>query len=257
MAVDEAILNSFLKGISSPTLRFYRWSPASVSLGYNQIPSDVLTDFALNSGKAPFVRRITGGESIFHGFDLSYSIICRKENLGLSDSVKESFKQLTGFILNAYRDLGLSVNYFCDGVPFDHSGGSNICFARTRGFDISCGGKKLGGNAQKRMKNVIFQHGSVPFEIKKDRMKEIYRQDIQKESGFTCLNEALGREITEKELTGVLTRSFERTFSAALVPGVLDNYEQADAEQLARGKYVSKDWNHTAQAVPTVKGIHE
>ncbi len=38
-----------------------------------------------------------------------------------------------------------------------------FCFAGKETFDILIDGKKIGGNAQRRLKNVIFQHGSIPI----------------------------------------------------------------------------------------------
>ena len=36
MALDEALLLAVANGKSSPVLRFYRWQPATVTLGYAQ-----------------------------------------------------------------------------------------------------------------------------------------------------------------------------------------------------------------------------
>src|SRR5260370_7538055 len=41
MAVDEALLDGVAAGIAPPTLRFYEWAPACLSLGYFQ-PFDVV-----------------------------------------------------------------------------------------------------------------------------------------------------------------------------------------------------------------------
>ena len=41
MAIDEAILNAVAEGASPPTLRFFAWDPATLSLGYGQPSADV------------------------------------------------------------------------------------------------------------------------------------------------------------------------------------------------------------------------
>ena len=63
-----------------------------------------------------------------------------------------------------------------------------------------CQGKKLGGNAQKRTKDIIFQHGSIPL-----------KSDKRPFSGH-ALNE-FGINLTEDEAKKLLKQSFIETFS--------------------------------------------
>ncbi len=73
MARDEAILACVGEGSSPPTLRFYRWDPPTISLGYFQAISDyeALADPA---GSLAVVRRLTGGGAILHDRELTYSL---------------------------------------------------------------------------------------------------------------------------------------------------------------------------------------
>src|SRR5215471_8932708 len=67
MAIDEALLDYS----TYPSIRFYGWRRPSVSFGY-------FADFAQVERETPaqeFVRRWTGGGSVPHGQDLTYSII--------------------------------------------------------------------------------------------------------------------------------------------------------------------------------------
>ncbi|MFN2475807.1 MAG: octanoyltransferase, partial [Chthoniobacterales bacterium] len=67
MAVDEALLE-FAR---EPSLRFYGWRQASLSFGY-------FGSFKSVAGHQPhreIVRRWTGGGTVFHGGDLTYSLI--------------------------------------------------------------------------------------------------------------------------------------------------------------------------------------
>ena len=57
MAADEVLLESAVAGVAS--LRFYTWTPATVSLGYFQ-PVRVRDDDA-RLAALPFVRRPSGG----------------------------------------------------------------------------------------------------------------------------------------------------------------------------------------------------
>lgn len=62
MALDEALLDWHSKGLIPPTIRFYGWNPATLSIGYFQkvekeINLDKVEEYALG-----FVRRPTGDE---------------------------------------------------------------------------------------------------------------------------------------------------------------------------------------------------
>ena len=113
MAIDEALLREYEKGNTPPTIRFYRWEP-SISLGYFQKAKNVLNLENCSKFNTPFVRRITGGEAIFHENDLSYSIVLSEKDLDLPRSIKDNFKILTMFIVNAYKSLGIKAKFFSD-----------------------------------------------------------------------------------------------------------------------------------------------
>src|SRR5436190_23090463 len=71
MAVDEALLiNAAERGTA--TLRFYRWSEPTLSLGYFQRCDDRHQHAA--SRECAIVRRQTGGGAILHDRELTYSI---------------------------------------------------------------------------------------------------------------------------------------------------------------------------------------
>src|SRR2546423_5590703 len=73
MAIDEAILESVGAGHAPPTLRFYSWQPACLSLGYAQHIRDADLD-RLRANGWGLVRRPTGGRAILHTDELTYSI---------------------------------------------------------------------------------------------------------------------------------------------------------------------------------------
>ena len=109
------------------------------------------------------VRRPTGGGAIFHNKDLSYSIICDADIIGERLSVQDTYKKLCYFLVLSYRELGFDA-CFADGVIKKHPK-ADFCFAGIEKFDILINGRKIGGNAQKRCRKIIFQHGSIPFNM--------------------------------------------------------------------------------------------
>jgi lipoyl(octanoyl) transferase len=72
MAVDEALAESVRAG-GAPVLRFYRWSPACLSLGRNQ-PADGYDRDRIRRRGVEVVRRPTGGRAVLHHRELTYSV---------------------------------------------------------------------------------------------------------------------------------------------------------------------------------------
>ncbi len=71
MALDEVLLTEAAdKGIAS--LRFYQWTPATLSLGYFQAADDRRQHQP--SREAPLVRRASGGGALVHDQEITYSL---------------------------------------------------------------------------------------------------------------------------------------------------------------------------------------
>src|SRR5436309_15503883 len=67
MAIDEALLGY----ATVPSIRFYRWQSPALSFGYFGRFAEV----ASYAHERNLVRRWTGGGIVFHGDDLTYSIV--------------------------------------------------------------------------------------------------------------------------------------------------------------------------------------
>jgi len=65
MALDEAILKSVIDRKSYYTIRFYKWSPSTVSIGLNQSLSAEVNLNIVKENCFNIVRRITGGALFF------------------------------------------------------------------------------------------------------------------------------------------------------------------------------------------------
>ncbi|MGC4005904.1 MAG: hypothetical protein QM811_23405 [Pirellulales bacterium] len=78
MAIDEALLDAAGEGALGPLLRFYEWSPATLSLGYFQGSSERAGHAA--SRNCDIVRRASGGGAILHDRELTYSLVLPAEH---------------------------------------------------------------------------------------------------------------------------------------------------------------------------------
>lgn len=249
MAVDEAILASYREGRVPPTIRIYGWRPHTISLGVGQKILDVCDVARSGKDDVAIVRRMTGGEAIFHGDDLSYSIACSDEDLALGGSIKESFRTLASFIIDIYRQKGKDACFFSD---LNGGGGgigtrapkTQFCFAAKQDFDIAVMGRKLGGNAQKRMRHLIFQHGSIPLRLDIDKAQNYFLMDLRKaREGMTTIEEIFGPRYTSDALAKDMAESFKKRFGVDLEQSTLTVTEADSAKALVKEKYGSDQWN--------------
>jgi len=160
MAQDKALLETFEEdGI--PVFRLYSWEE-SVTIGISQTFDSCVSLYPeLEAYRDRHAKRMTGGGILYHGHDLSYSLILPVAMMqGLS--VKESYAQITGFLLDFYLGLGLDAHWAKED-PNIVLVSDPFCQVGFEPYDIIIQGHKIGGNAQKRNKKAIFQHGSVPL----------------------------------------------------------------------------------------------
>ena len=245
MAIDEALLRSFDPASSLPILRLYGWSPPALSLGRFQSAGQSLNLKHCREDDVAVVRRITGGGVIYHADELTYSIVCAPGQIPPASSVKDSFRVLTGFLLAFYRQLGLNAAYALDAAPVGTRLGERtaFCFAGKESFDILANGCKIGGNAQRRMKGIIFQHGSIPL-VNQAHMGLCYmrEQETEQAQGVTGLAEC-GISVAPGKLRKDLAAAFRDNFTVELCEDKLSAHEQVYAEQLNQMKYTSDSWN--------------
>ncbi len=194
MQIDKEL---FL-GCKKPVFRIYSWDEDSFTIGRFQKLEDIDNPRQYGSNWA---QRITGGGLLLHGKDVSYTIVIPASMLG-KRGVKKSYEYLCRFLMDFYKKLGLSPAWAKDVMP-DSLWHSDFCQEGFEPYDIIIEGKKIGGNAQKRSKDTILQHGSIP-------LKKEYRPH----SGYSL--EELGVDIGEKEAKELLKTCFQETYNVSL-----------------------------------------
>lgn len=257
MAVDETLLDAYRKHPHLPIFRFYGWSPAAISLGrFQRYDEDIFPDACEQAG-VPLVRRITGGGAIYHDHEVTYSLVCSRSDLGRM-TVKESYRKLCGFLLELYAGLGLDARFAVDRSPGDPSLGRKTvhCFAGREAYDITVGLPhggvvKLGGNAQRRLGELVFQHGSIPLTLRMEQQRELFAgHALPHPDSVTALYPAAGMDAATLGYAE-LSRRTRDAFAAAMgiewqkLPLTAD--ELSDAQLRAEKKYTSSDWNHDAR----------
>jgi lipoyl(octanoyl) transferase len=250
MAMDEALLEGYLELGLGPVLRIYGWKPVSFSFGYFQDP---LVNFNIKECELrgmKFVRRITGGGVLYHHDDISYSIIASPEDFGSAVSVVESFKRTCAFLINMYKKMGIDAGFACDRKDYEKRyirpslADPNLCMASHEKYDIVSGDRKLGGNAQKRRRGAVMQHGSIPLNDTLSHSKPFLKfSAMAADMNVTSLGQALGQHIRYDEIERLLEASFRQTFGFDMTRTHLTAGELEIFEDLVDNKYSTEGWN--------------
>jgi lipoyl(octanoyl) transferase len=256
MAVDEAILQLHSEGKVPPTVRFYTWNPATLSIGYFQKAAKEINLEALRERGLGFVRRPTGGRAVLHDQELTYSVVVSESHPKMPSSVTEAYKVISMGLLHGFQRLGLRAEMVSLATEEEKekysSPGSSACFDSPSWYELVVEGKKVAGSAQTRQKGVILQHGSIllemdvellfsllnfPSERVKQHMMESFRQKA------VTINEVSPRPIGLQEAVEAFRNGFASGLEVELVPGELTPEETALAEELVRTRYAADEWN--------------
>ncbi len=263
MAIDEAILLAVAQGRSLPTLRFYRWAPPCLSLGYAQPVADA--DFArLAALSSDCVRRPTGGKAILHTDELTYSINVPQTDPRVAGGIVESYRRLSEGLLRGLTLLGAAARNdreftaeSAESAEKDKRENSvdsvlsvakndPVCFITPSNYEITANGKKLIGSAQSRKQSMVLQHGSLPLAGDIARICEVLAfpdEAARAEAGrrvrerATTLEAALGRAVSWPAAAEAMTLGFAEVLALDLRPGALTAEEWETAGRLRDTKY--------------------
>jgi lipoate-protein ligase A len=160
MAIDEAILIHHLKGDVAPTLRVFRWSQPSISLGrFQNVEREIEQEICQQRGVA-LVRRPTGGRAVYHRDEFTYSIVISKR-YGIPSGIVAAYAYLAQGLLAALHLLGIEAEISDERV---NKHPSAACFASSTQADLTSDGFKLVGSAQVWKEDSVLQQGSLPLD---------------------------------------------------------------------------------------------
>lgn len=250
MAIDEAIMINHQQGKVPPTIRFYGWEPAACSIGYFQkIERELNIDEIKNQGLS-FVRRITGGRTVFHDQELTYSLIVSEQHPFYSLSIAKSYLQISQGLLAGFAELGLDAE-LAPPRRGRRTTESSACFDAASDYEIKLLGKKVVGSAQIRQRGVLLQHGSILIDFDPDRFfqllqfpSEMVRKRMKRlfvrQAG--AMNQLTTPKRNLSEVIDAFYEGFRKGMEISLIKGELIPQELELAEQLTE-KYKSDEWN--------------
>lgn len=172
MAMDAALMDSVRVG-APPVLRFYRWSPACLSLGRNQPAAGHYDEAALRARGIDVVRRPTGGRAVLHDRELTYSVVIPHRALG---PPRSAYATINAALVSGLRQLGVDASLQPASARLATVPSIAPCFRDPAEGEVVAGGRKLVGSAQVRQGGVMLQHGSLLFEDDQSMVAELLRE---------------------------------------------------------------------------------
>ena len=214
MAIDEALLET----ARTVSIRFYRWKLPALSFGY----FGKFADVADYTSERDLVRRWTGGGIVFHGDDLTYSIVIPASDAAFSDSSMLIYEKIHCSLRDALTANGGHVDLAAIGrdaalrrsEPEWHlrtaqrAVPTNVCFANPVRADVMLNGRKVAGAAQRRTRAGLLHQGSI-------------------------------RNV---DLANGLAERFAKKLSNNRETWSLPNAVHYRAEEIAARKYATEDW---------------
>jgi lipoyl(octanoyl) transferase len=246
MAIDEAVLVHHLSGEAPPTLRVFRWSQPTISLGrFQDVEREILGATCQERGVA-LVRRPTGGRAVYHLDEFTYSIVIGKR-YDVPSGVVAAYAYLAQGLQAALAVLGVHAELSEEHVSKNRSA---ACFASSTQADLTASGFKLIGSAQVWRDDALLQQGSLPLV---DRAAEFfsmlyYPSESERQAALVSYRTKTTplHTFVPQATWDEVAQAFRSGFSTALhenfVPGELSSSEWALARQLAQEKYSQLEW---------------
>lgn len=259
MALDEACCEAVAGASVLPTIRFYRWQPSAVSIGYFQSLEDEInveacmgteTGTALASSRIDIIRRRTGGGAVYHDYEgeITYSVIVPEKMLshigedGIERplGITESYHEICGWIVKGLARVGIEADF----KPIN-----DIVAKVGVGSDGGAMFKKISGNAQTRRGGVVLQHGTILFNVDVRKMFSLLKVGKEKiadkliaavEDRVTSVTH-VKPEVTREALYEALKAGF--TEGKTYEVGTWSESELVRASALADERYRTKEWN--------------
>ena len=194
MAIDEALLEH----AAVPSIRFYQWHSPALSFGYFGKFADV-ADYSI---ERDLVRRWTGGGIVFHGDDLTYSIVIPASDEAFAESSMSIYEKIHRVLSDSLIELGQPA-VVAGGVDPGRTEAATRaaitdrgynCFAHPVRADVMIDNRKIAGAAQRRTRRGLLQQGSIQGVNLQNSLAERFAQALS----TNCSEHKITREILNR-----------------------------------------------------------
>ncbi len=220
MAVDEVVLNQAVAKMQKyPVLRIYGFYRKTLTMGYSQKIKELVGMDGYKKQGYEICRRITGGGAVFHGEDLTYSLVVPIQEYPEFASAIKSYRLIHNAIALGLKNRGIKVIM----NSRENGSGGGLCFEAPVRDDLMIGRHKLGGAAQKRAGDYMLHQGSLDLSLIKKPHEDFF-------------------DVFDDTKTALI-EGFKKTFNIDFVLIDFSLKELEEATKLAKEKYQAFSWN--------------
>jgi lipoate---protein ligase len=235
LAADEYLMEYHHEGKGFPgTLRLYNYGDYAVLAGRFQ---DINAEIDIEACKQlgfEYGRRLTGGGAILMGSgQLGICFACSADTFAW-ENVRELYHKFSQPIIEALNIMGIEATF------------------RSRN-DLEVNGKKIAGlGVHVSASGDIQFHTSLLIDLDVEQMLKVLKIPIQKykdkkkitsvEQRITTIARELGREVSMKEVIGLVKHCFAESLGAEFTTEDFATEEAGQIKQLEEKRYLSEDW---------------
>jgi lipoate-protein ligase A len=239
MAIDECLFQ-LCHERPCGFIRLYSWLHPTFSTGVSQKAARVLDLDFIRAHGCEYVRRITAGKTVLHHREITYALASSEDLFFRDHDLHHSYLLISRVLVQALRSLGVAAD-LSRGSAAELSRSHNPCFSFPTPNEVEVNGKKIIGSAQKRDKEALLQHGSIPLTMDYG----LYAAGARFAPGPLERSMTTWSDVSERapgELTAALLQSFRAFIAADLRPFAFGPEHRPLLDQLTC-KYASDDWN--------------
>ena len=216
MAIDSALLDR-ASDASFGVFRCYGWSEPTITVGRNEVATDRFDlDFLRDAG-IPLVRRATGGRTLYHASEVTYSVTIPLQR---STSWRRAYDGVNSLLRSALCSMGVDATIVSDTIGADDAGtliigrsGGSVCFSSPNPGEITVSGSKLVGSAVWRTRRAFLQQGSILVSDHQDVLARACRNKISAPPPAAGLASLLSPELSGAEISSALEDALEEALS--------------------------------------------
>lgn len=232
IALDDVILKCRSNNLVPNTIRFLRFDPSAVLVGYHQdVEQEVRLDY-VRKNRIDINRRLTGGGAIyFDETSLGWEVIASKASIPFYRNVEELFKVMCDGAVHALNTLGIHATF------------------RPKN-DIEVEGRKISGTGGVERDGTFLFQGTLLINFDVETMICALRIPIVKlkdkelssaRDRVTCIKGELGYQPSYRAIKEAFKKGFEQALEIKLVrSGLTAVEERALGERLPA--FQSNEW---------------
>lgn len=246
LALDEAIFHAVRTGRTPPTLRLYRWSAPTLTIGYAQDLERDVDSAACRALGIAVIRRITGGRAVLHDAEVTYSVSAPEGLPGFAAGLGEACRLIATGLLAGLRLLGLEGARPATGPErAQRSPRHPGCFATVGRHEIEIAGRKLIGSAQRRARGAFLQQGSILLESHGTLLARVLCGPpvLERRAEMAGLSDVLRPCPAPAAVVAAVAAGCAAAWGVEFLAGAPSVAETLEARELEALRYRSEDWN--------------